>query len=176
MIALGIAGELIGLVSNVIIFLRNKMKTNPKHKKFVKGLLEGKNQTEAALSAGYSPGSAESMGHRLMKRDNIRADLLTALEKVGITDMKAAIKMQEGLEAMTPARTKGGDRYEDFFVRKQYLDMYFRLVGAYAPEKVESVEKHIVINIDSEFLKGLKDAKVLSDDEMEVIEGEILQE
>lgn len=47
----------------------------PREKAFVDGLVAGKNQTDAALNAGYCESQPSSAAWRLMKRDVVRAAL-----------------------------------------------------------------------------------------------------
>ncbi|MBW1975228.1 MAG: terminase small subunit [Deltaproteobacteria bacterium] len=152
------------------------LKPTVRQRRFVKAIMEGCSQTDAAIRAGYKPSNATDTASKLIRtNETVRAMLLSEFEKAGITDRLVAEKMREGLDAMTPPRKEGGSRYEDFFVRKQYLDIYFRLIGAYAPEKVEMTEKKIVINITPEFVKGLMDAKAIDETEARVIEAEVLE-
>lgn len=146
-------------------------------KKFADKLLAGATQTAAAKAVGATDASAAQHGHIWGTKDaSIRAYLFKEMEKVGITDPYVARKMKEGLESMTKPLKEGGTRYEDGFVRKQYLDMYFRLQGMYAPEKSEHTSKVIVMNFTPQFIEGLLDTEKITEAEAEVLEAEIIQE
>lgn len=144
-----------------------------KQQKFADDVLSGKTQTQAARD-NYKTKYPAKVGSHLMKSDDIRNYMMMKFDEVGITCDEVAIKMKEGLDAMTPPKKEGGTRYEDFFTRRLYLDMYFRLRGLYAPEKTEHIERRIVLNITPELIKGLKDAGKINQEEIEYIEGEII--
>ena len=135
---------------------------NKRRRAFVKGVLKGKTYKDAALDANFQD---EKYGSYLMRQDDVREYLLYELQQKGVDGNLAARKMREGMDAMTPPKKDGGERYEDYFVRKQYLDIYFKLTGAYAPEKTEHVEKQIVLNFTPDMIQGLVDSGAISQDE-----------
>ncbi|MCD0165417.1 terminase small subunit [Deinococcus sp. 12RED42] len=57
----------------------------PQERKFVLALLEGHNHTQAAIKAGYAPGSAHVQGTRLIKRAKVKAALEAGYEAAGIS-------------------------------------------------------------------------------------------
>lgn len=147
--------------------LRSQHKKRALAKNILDNLPHGGTVKDAALKTGYHPEHA----YRLVKTDDeVRAILFGAMEDVGITSPLVAAKMYEGMNAMTPPKKEGGQRYEDYFVRKQYLDMYFRLQGMYAPEKHEINEKRIVIVMTPEVVNGLKDARAIDGEVIDVEE------
>ena len=166
--------------SNIIPYGINKKKPKkitPRKKKFADKLLAGANQTQAAKAVGSSDASAAQQGYKWANHDlSVRNYLLGEMEKVGITDPYVAQKMKDGLESLTKPLKEGGERYEDGFVRKQYLDMYFRLTGMYAPEKSEHTKKTIVLNMTPQFIEGLIDTGKIDKAEAEVLEAEIIRE
>ena len=166
--------------TNIIPYGKNPKKPKritPRKKKFADKLLAGKSQTQAAREVGASEVSAAQQGHIWANKDlSVRNYLLSEMEKAGITDPYVAQKMKEGFESMTKPLKEGGERYEDNFVRKQYLDMYFRLQGMYAPEKSEHTKKTIILNMTPQFIEGLLDTEKITDAEAEVLEAEIIKE
>jgi hypothetical protein len=66
-----------------------KDELNPKQRKFVEKIVEGKNQTQAAIEAGYSPNCATVNASRLLTNAKVRNEVdkkvQTAAEKLGIT-------------------------------------------------------------------------------------------
>ena len=149
----------------------------PRKKKFADKLLAGENQTQAAKAVGASDASAAQMGHRWANQDlSVRDYLGKEMEKIGITDPYVAKKMKEGMEAETKPLKEDGQRYEDYFVRKQYIDMYFRYHGKYAPEKSEHTKKVIVFQMTPQFIEGLLDTEKITEAEAEVLEAEIIKE
>ena len=144
-----------------------------KQKVFADGVLAGKSQTQAAVDAGFR--QPTNYGSALMSRDHIREYLFHKFEEVGIDNDLVAMKMKDGMDAMSPPKKDGGKQYEDWFTRRLYLDMYFRLRGLYAPEKTEHVEKRIVINMTPELVKGLLDSGAIDSQELEYIKGEVIE-
>lgn len=147
-------------------------KLTPKHRKFVKNRVAGMTIANAASMAGFAP----MYGKNLVKQDLIKNALSSAMVKVGITEDLLARKLHDGLDAMAPPKRDGGKQYEDQFVRKQFLDVIFKLRGDYAPERKETTEKHITIVMDAAMLKGLKDSKVLTEDECQILDAEVVNE
>jgi len=141
------------------------------HRKFVEGLSEGLTQEKAAIRAGFSG----SYGKDLARVPQIKTLLMEKLEEKGLNEDKIADKLAEGLDAMAPPRKDGGTLYPDNFVRKQYLDLLCRIRGDYAPEKSEHTEKTIQITLDLGMLKSLKDSGMLSKDDADILEAEIVE-
>lgn len=140
------------------------------HRKFVEGLSEGMTQENASVYAGYSP----SYGKDLARHPEVKSLLLQKLEEKGLNEDRIADKIDEGLDAMAPPRKDGGTLYPDNFVRKQYLDLLCRIRGDYAPEKSEHIEKKIHITLDLGMLKSLKDSGMLTAEDANVLEAEIV--
>lgn len=141
------------------------------HRKFVEGLSDGMTQPAAAQYAGF----ASSYGKDLARVPAIKTLLMQKLEEKGLTEDKIAEKLAEGLDAMAPPRKDGGTLYPDNFVRKQYLDLLCRIRGDYAPDKTEHTEKKIQITLDLGMLKSLKDSGMLSSEDAEVLDAEIVK-
>jgi hypothetical protein len=158
---------------------RYSMVMTPKKKRFVKALASGQVDTyaDAARVAGYAETNAKHHGSWLMRNDqDVRAAVLHELHTAGVTEELLAEKMRDGLDALTPPKKEGGSRYEDFFVRKQYADMAYKLMGAYAPEKRESVETKIVVNLTPNSVSRLADSDWIDAEEVEEIKGDIIKE
>lgn len=141
-----------------------------KQRKFVSELIRGASQSSAAVSAGYGP----KYGDTLMKNPVVQGLLHTAMQQAGIDDLLIARKLREGLDAKAPPRKDGGRQYPDQFVRKQFLDVIFKLRGDYAPEKSEHLTKTINLTIDSSMLKALRDTKFIDAEEVEILESSFL--
>ena len=56
-------------------------KVNPRHEKFIQGILEGKSQTRAYIDAGYSAKNARHSAARLLTNDNISERLAKLREE-----------------------------------------------------------------------------------------------
>jgi len=140
-----------------------------RQRKFIKAVVQGNTYRAAAIKAGYQ---SPDYGSILMKQPHIRTALQAYMHKAGITDELIARKLKEGLNAKTVPRSEGGKRYDDQFVRKQFLDIVLRIRGDYAPEKFEAVNKQITLVIDNKMLEALKDSKALT--EADVVELERL--
>ena len=136
------------------------IKRTIKERKFIDAYIKNNgNATEAylALHPKAKRTSAADLGYRMLRKVDISVTEL--LDKMGVTDAYLNDKLNEGLEAskvisvvpIPPRKNKTGtgdlpDANEksidfidvaDFNVRVKYLDMAYKLKGAYAPEKVE---------------------------------------
>jgi phage terminase small subunit len=147
-------------------------KLAPRHRRFIKNQMKGFNQEQSAVKAGYAP----SYGAQLMNQPIIRNELAAQMAKAGITDTLLAKKLRDGLNAKTPPKREGGTQYEDQFVRKQFLDVIFKLRGDYSPERKEVTEKRITIMMDAAMVKSLKDSRVLSEEECTILDAEVINE
>jgi len=104
-----------------------------KQKKFVKNIVNGESQTEAAVKAGYDAKNrvnARKIGSELMHKPHIREAIIEQLESAGIDEHKLAAKTAELLDA----DIDGMPQYE---TQRKTLDMLFKVRGAYAPERKE---------------------------------------
>lgn len=146
---------------------------NVKQKKFVKNLLQTGKTGESALRAGFSDGSYGSL---LKTQPNIQAAILTEMEKQGLSDGFLAEKLKDGLEASYPSRlsVKGAvlqPESPDHLNRRGYLDMCLRIKGSYAPDKIESTQRTIVINMDLHAVQGLADSGAITEEEEEALKS-----
>ncbi len=136
------------------------IKRTIKERKFIDAYIKNNgNATEAylALHPKAKRTSAADLGYRMLRKVDI--SVIELLDKMGVTDAYLNEKLNEGLDAskvisvvpIPPKKNKTGtgnlpDANEksvdfidvaDFNVRVKYLDMAYKLKGAYAPEKVE---------------------------------------
>lgn len=137
-----------------------------KHKAVVKHILNGESVANASMLAGYS----QTYGQKLAQIPKFRKELECQIAKAGITDSLLATKLREGLDSMVPPRKEGGKLHADNFVRKQYLDVIFKLRGDYAPERTEITEKQVIINFDADLLKALRDSRAIDMGDVEILE------
>ena len=149
--------------------LRKDLPLNPQEKKFVKHIIRGEKVGNAALRAGYAH---PSYGSFLAGQEKIQTPIKLALEKAGATDILAAKKIKEGMNAKIPAILyKGGETKQkaspDHFNRRGYIDIYMKATGGYAPEKLEIQKKTVHINVNINMAKGLLDAGKISKTEFE---------
>ena len=104
----------------------------PKQLKVLKGVIEGKTQTQAALDAGYSPSRAAQTGHEIVRK---RKDVyLKLFEDKGGTDEKLAETHVDGLNALK--RTEHGVD-KDYSTRHKYLESAYKLKGYEAPTQID---------------------------------------
>lgn len=137
-----------------------QIKRTLKERKFITALIKHKgNATRAYLeiSPKCKVESAAVLGYRMLRKVNLSVGEL--LDRMGITDAYLNDKLNEGLEAtkvisVIPIPPKkhqpstgdlpnANEKNIEFIdvpdsnVRVKYLDMAYKLKGAYAPEKVE---------------------------------------
>ena len=143
-----------------------------KHKRFVRNTIAGMSSAMAASRAGYAP----SYGKNLLQQPAVRTELALQMQKAGITETLLAKKLREGLNAQTPPKREGGQQYEDQFVRKQFLDVIFKLRGDYSSIKTEHTEKRITILMDSNMVKSLRDSRAITAEEGDILEAEVIND
>jgi len=152
--------------------LSNDTPLKPNQKKFIKHKIATGNSAKAATLAGFGdPG----YGSYLMKQPKIQNALQQALDKAGITDELIAKKIKQQLEAYH-VKKDGGKKYPDYHARDKGIDKVIKIKGGYAPEKHEIRQEKLVLIITPETIKGLKDAKAITEADVEVIEAEALKE
>lgn len=71
----------------------------PRQRMFAAGLLAGKSQREAAISAGVAPGGADSFAQRTLKDERFRSSFHQMLGRQGLTENHIAGRHREQLEA-----------------------------------------------------------------------------
>lgn len=94
-----------------------------KQRKLIKGVVEGKSGTQAAIEAGYSPKSAGVTACHTIKK--YKETLTKAMERAGIDSKKLAEIGKDGIEQ------------EDRNIRHKYYETILKIRGDYAPEKHE---------------------------------------
>jgi len=106
-------------------------------------LFKGMNKTEAMEKAGYSmtPHNTAGINAALEKRPIVKA-----LEKRKITNDTVAEVIEGGLKAMRPDDHK----FPDHTARAPYVREVNRILGNYAPTKVQVREQAVVINLTSD--------------------------
>ena len=137
-----------------------QIKRTLRERKFIDAYVKNNgNATEAylALHPKAKRTSAADLGYRMLRKVEISVTEL--LDKMGVTDAYLNEKLKEGLEAtkvisvvpIPPKKHQPGtgdlpnanEKNIEFIdvpdsnVRVKYLDMAYKLKGAYAPEKVE---------------------------------------
>lgn len=153
--------------------LSNDTPLTDKEKRFVKKYVQTGRVGEASLWAGYTN---THHGSFLKAQPKIQNALMVAMEKAGVTDSNISRKIKQGMNAKYPPKRDGAKQYPDYFTRKHYIDMVLKVRGDYAPEKHEISQKQIVIVMNPETIKGLVDAKAVSEEEAEVLEAEIIND
>lgn len=81
-----------------------------KEAKLVKGVAEGKTQTQAAIDAGYSKKTATVIASENLRKPNVQEALHMELQRQGITLEKAIEPITKGLKAKRVVQIEG-----DFF-------------------------------------------------------------
>lgn len=145
--------------------------TNRKQKKFIRKVVETGDVPRAASLSGYESG----YGSFLMKQPRIMSELQEALDKEGLGNSKIAEMLKEGLEAYY-VKKDGGVEYPDFHARDKTIDKLIKIGGGYAPEKHEIRHEKLTLIVTPEVIKGLKDARAITDADIDVIEAEVIEE
>lgn len=85
-------------------------KLSERQKLFCKYVAEGNNQSLAAVKAGYSKNGSRSRACRLMKRDEIRAEIGRLQEEIATPGIAAAAELKQRLTQI--ARAVIGDYFK----------------------------------------------------------------
>lgn len=126
-----------------------------KQRRWLKYYFETGNQTEAARKARYN--CKEDSEFRTIGSENY-AKLNHLIEQWydehELSNAALKKKLIEGLDAKKKIFISNGNKetiekeVDDFFIRKGYLDIAFRVKGGYAPTKVESEIKETSVSIE----------------------------
>lgn len=139
-------------------------------KRYCKNVLKGDNLTVAAQRAGLM---SQGYGSYLMRQPKIRQELARLLETEGVDDARLAKKLDEILDA-TLVKKDGGREYPDYPTQLRAVETVFRVKRDIAADGSTVSQTQINIVLSPELLKGLKDSKVLSEEE--IIELEEIEE
>jgi hypothetical protein len=108
----------------------------------------GMSNRQAAVQAGYAETSASSILPRLLQRKPIQ----DALKDKGITDLKIAQVIAEGLEAMHPLRP----RQPDHHARVKFVSEANKVLDNYPAKKIEVEDKSIVLHLTKDDYVALR--------------------
>ena len=126
-------------------------KMTDKQRAFVSGLLKGKNQTQAAIDAGYSKNRARQTGAEpVTNRDISRARARYASERderLGLDEDWTLRNAIDGYKASIAA--------EDFKAARGFLDLIAKMRGEMAPKEI----KHTFAQGFSDELERAKNAE-----------------
>ena len=116
----------------------------PREQLVVRGLLEGKTQSQALLDAGYSQSMAMKQQKKVIGRARVQKALAAALEDFGIDASMLAQTIREGLEAVRVVSSGPGRpavEMPDYNVRHKYLQTALELRGDYPDKTIHQVEE-----------------------------------
>lgn len=132
---------------------------SPKEAAYVSQRLQGQNQTQAAVSAGYTESSAATIGSRIERSVNVRSALLRALEQRGLTADALAGKLIEGTEAIEWGLTRDGEAKPigpSWHARAKYVDMLNKVAGAYPDPRLD-------VNVDARSIVVIRPEDAIAD-------------
>jgi len=122
----------------------NETKKELRERKFISEYISnGCNATEAflAINKKVNKNTAGVLGNRMLR--NVKSELKSILDQIGLNDIYLAGKLKEGLES------------ENLSIRVRYLDMALKLKNKYPVEKQDETHKVIVLGTE----KKPEDAK-----------------
>ena len=141
-----------------------KKKLSAKQKLVVEDIVEKINKGEAPDPVGSterfynvtSKNSARSITSQNFAKPEFRSYLMEGLHKKGIVgvDSKVEKRLEEGLEATNVL--KGGNLAIDYRTRLSYIQEINKILGVYAPQKVEKKTLTLTLDVSEEEL----DAKI----------------
>lgn len=126
-----------------------------KQRKLIKGIAEGKTQKKAAIDAGYSEKSAESIASQELNKTQVKATLQDLMEHMGLSDGALLVKHKELLNAqkqLSGVKDANDGSIEfvevpDHQVQAKALEMAYKLKGAFVEKIDATVKGEIKINI-----------------------------
>lgn len=96
---------------------------SPKQRAFVEHYLQCWNASEAARRAGYSPRTAGSQGHALLKKPEIQAAIEARLEELTLSSEEVLLRLSEharaSIEDFVVIDEQSGEAYFDFAAAKK---------------------------------------------------------
>ncbi len=123
-------------------------KLTPKQERFVKAIIKGKDQTEAAIEAGYSIHHAGKEGHQTISKDYVRKEIERNRSKINqLFEVTFLDKLNALWEIVSS--TKYSDKEKETAINA--IKEMNRMQGHLAPEK------SVNLNInDSDMLKDIE--------------------
>ena len=129
--------------------------TTDKQKAFLRNRMTGLNKRQAAIQAGYSPGTASIMAKRLTDKLACNRYFMEEAHRQGLTVEAIIGELKRGLlEARHPLHPDQPDNFN----RRGFMDIAMKLFGAYAPTKIEMdvQKKEYKIVITPEIIERLE--------------------
>lgn len=123
-----------------------KIKLTAKQEKFVKATLQGKNQTEAAIEAGYSPICANREGHRIANKPGVVQLVDNGRREI---NSKFMVTIEQKLEVLWEMviDTKSSRKEKDIALKA--ITELNKMQGHYQPEKS--------VNVNMDLTRELQD-------------------
>lgn len=123
---------------------KTKLALKMRAKTMIKAMLAGKNQTQAAIEAGYSPSYAKNVGE-ILENPVVKQTYCQILDAAGATDEACAKVVVDAMKAMrTISCVSGKDAgsgsvdfvdVDDHPVRLKAVDMVHKVRGRYVEKK-----------------------------------------
>ena len=132
----------------------------PRRRALIKNLSKGMSITDAARKAGYTTKHPGQAGHQAL--EGIRLKFPHLLDKHGLTDealiekyLKPLLKAKETKFFAFQGEVIETHDVEALGIRKEALDMTFRLKGSYAPTNIEHTGQiiHEITSLEREMAK-----------------------
>lgn len=114
---------------------RSSPELSAKQRQYVRGRLQGKTKTAAALEAGYSASTANKAKEKIDSSPAVKKLFTEMLEAAGITDSKLAQRLSEALDAIeTKFWSSEGEVSDErdvvaHGIRLQALELLLKLKG-----------------------------------------------
>lgn len=128
-----------------------------KQRKLIKGIAEGKTQKKAAIDAGYSAKSAESIASQELNKTTVKATLLELMEKHGLDDESLLRTHAEMIQATKVVSAIGGKDagagsvdfidVPDWQARGKGLEMAYKITGKFIEKKEVTFPDGIKLNV-----------------------------
>jgi hypothetical protein len=138
-------------------------KLTMKQRKLVQGVAVGKTQKQAAIDAGYSPKTAQSIASQELNKANVIVALTDLMDNMGLSDAALLIKHRELLNAqkqISGVKDKSGDpmaadagslefvEVPDYPVQAKALEMAYKLKGKFVEKQEVKHSGEIISKIE----------------------------
>ena len=104
-----------------------------KQRKFIAGVAVHGNGTQAVIDAGYNVKNrnvASAVASEMLSKPKIQQGIEDTLNKAGLTETKVSELLQEAIVSGVGRDSRNSDALRG-------IDMYYKLLGKYAPKRLE---------------------------------------
>ena len=150
---------------------------NPRQRRFVAGLADGKTHRQAAVDAGVPPGGADSFAQRALKDERLQETFTELLDRVGLSEERILRVLMDNLEAtkvvstiVTEGKVSDVLLHPDYAVRQRAAQLALELYGrrrATEPEVDRPVIEYRLTLLQATQVERLTGTRILNDEQQQ---------